>query len=496
MRHVLSLLVSCAALALTASARAAEPPTAFPLDASLTVGETTIRYPHELAAQTKEVAKVCEATFPSRLKALRHFSTLQDKVASRVVELLGCPEHAATVQEIVRQAAAGMALQLDLLRDIRLYREADLLAAGGLHEGYVSLTYQPEADQFYFAFDTHRHLPGGTAPYLFLPLPVRRDGTIGSRGRPFAERLAFLSDSLVSSAPLAAHEAADMLLLADLSLRHPYTRWFNEDVGNWVAWQVVQELAPELKGACHDGFLPDAESRALRDQVNLLNWPQEDLAKPAPSAAEASLESADYAYAGEFFVRLLEKQPPDALARVVGKLKGLTSPDTETIGHATKEATGQDAMALLLEYVPPSVRTGLSSGAPSTLRATAVAGAGGGDYATAVKLLSQLLEMTPANSGAHAYLAVCLRHTRAPRDESEWRIRLAAALSQVQTSMPVSLGNASDPEALYVIGRIAQYSGDLQQAADLYAHLPKDHLDGFIARRELSRQNRPAPGPR
>jgi len=459
------------------------PAFSFPLDASLTVGETTIRYPRELEAQAKTLAAVWEKVVPSRRDALRRPNANQEKVAARIVELLGCPEHGEIVREVMSDTCFMTGVFLDMTRDVRLYREADLRAAGGLHEGPINLIYVPATDKFQLSFQATSTTYPAASGRAFFPGVVRADGTLGSRTDPPEKWVADFFAQDPAMITVGAHEAAESVLTLELHLLHPFARWFNEGVGNWVALQITREFLPESNDRA--AFLPTAESAKLRDQINLLTWAQNYCAKPVGSEAEDALSSAHYRYAAELITRLLAGSPPGTLETILQKLAESPAPDSETICETFREVTGKDARRLLMEYTPPSVREGITAGAPYALRQAATKAIESGDSSQAVKLLSELLTMTPADPDAQVDLAVALRRTKAPRMESEGHLWIAAALAEMQTHAPPEAAGPQDADVWYALGRVAQYRGDKAEAGRWFKRLPETDLEGLEVLREL-----------
>ena len=210
----LSLLLVLATMPLGAFAEGTSPPPGQPLpstglvlDQKLTVGGITVSYPTGLEPQARELMAVCQQVIPPRrekcLAAARAFSD-QKAIAERVADLLGRPDHADAANNIV----SAIASVTEALTDA-----------------------------------------------LFLPLIVRDDGTFRTPpGLGLAEWVAQPIDELVVGSAItlraaAIHQAAEVIL-DGLGCDHPFTRWFSEGVANWVALQVVAQVAPEYLQLC------------------------------------------------------------------------------------------------------------------------------------------------------------------------------------------------------------------------------------------------------
>ncbi len=520
----LSLLFVLAIVPLGAFGEGTSPPPGLPLpstglvlDQKLTVGDITVSYPQGLESQAKELADICQQVIPPRkaryLVAARAFSD-EKAIAQRVVDLLGCADCTdSTYRALSRLAQDSGALVdtlfLPMLSDVRIYREADLRIPGGLHTGVVDLVYDPSADRFMFSMGARITGEGARAPAGkgFMPVIVRDDGTFRSAaGLGPAEDLAgkldetAVSGAIVTRAALI-HEEAEIVLGVS-GFDHPFARWFNEGVANWVALQVVAEVAPEYLQVCREHFLPGREANPLRERINLLAWTQVTYEREFVLAGDSGLDEAHYPYATELVERLLDRQPPGTLARVVARVKGSQSPDSDAICQAFREVTGKDARSMLLEYVPTHVRDGLAQGLPSTKLQEGYAALSADQLPQAAARLKEALEMSPSDPDAHLNLAIIMRRAlRGPQvpdpgteqrrwQESQRHIAIAAVLTKRDASRQFQIHGPVDDEARYALGRAEQFRGRTEEAKRMLSNLPKDHQDAQQALKEIAEEEK------
>jgi len=461
------------------------------LDATLTVGEIVISYPHGLESQARQVAEVCKAVLvPRREKFLAMERGFADgkRTARVLTQMLGCPESEQTATTLIAGTGELAAFVEPMFTDVRLYREADLKASGGVSGGAISLIYLPAEDKFQFQIGYHATGPEGQGPTppaerSFLPVVVKADGTFRAENGLaafVAEMLDFLATETPSRMYFAAIRLGASLLLAQQCGREPFTQWFSEGAAQWATPRVVAEIAPGYAEQCREMLLPDAPSPQARARVNLLAWPFGEDPRPRDARDE---ESAYCAY--ELAERLLRDRPAGTLATIMDKLKSQKPLDTEAILRTLDATLGGDSRSLLLEYVPEAVRTGLKEGRPAKLREEGYQALRDGECSKAVKLLSDALEMTPSDTDMRINLAIAMRRSGIPKQGSERQIRLAAALAQAQASRDLAVQGKADDETRYVLGRAEQLRGRTQEAKEIFSRLPKDHEDAQDALKEL-----------
>jgi tetratricopeptide (TPR) repeat protein len=437
------------------------------------VGDVTISYTEALSPQAQELARVCEEVLLPRRAAYRKLAeALSDekRVAGRVVDLIGCPEVLPVATGVMSKCQPFLDLPLSMFSDLRLYTDSQLKASGGVSEGIMRVVYRAETDSvdMVFAWSSEEGpQPGAT----FFPVPLHDDGTFRTHGQTLAEVIASRFDDTIWMAASALHEAAEGVLCAGLRFHQPFARWFNEGAANWVELAIIAECAPDREAEIRTQQLPTAKDAACRSKVNLLAWPQAAYESGFVLQGEEGLASAHYHYSTECLLRLLDGQPRSAFAAIIAKLKGRPAPDTEAICQAIKEVTGRDAKAMLLEYVPDSVRTGLQTGAPSKLAEQGRAALARGDHDTAAECFFQAMAMTPSDVSLNLDYALALRRAGWGKRDSERHIEIAAALVQYDPERSLAVSGAMDAEAWYVLGRAAQLRGRTQEAKELLSKI-------------------------
>ncbi len=463
------------------------------LTEKLIVGGITISYPRGLESQAQQVAEVCKTVVAPRrekFRAMQRAFSDGARTARVLAQLLGLPEAEGDATRLI--AGVGQvttAFVEPMFADVRVYRESDLKASGGVSGGAISLTYLPREDRFQLQMGIQASALEGAGVKLptersFLPVLVRDDGTFRNAEKGPAAGVGDMLDIFAGGLALHTHFAsiqmAANLLLARQCGPQPFTRWFHEGVAQWATPRVVQEIAPDYVQQCREVVLPEAPTPEARARVNLLAWPSGEDPRPRDAKDE---ESAYCAY--ELIERLLRDRPPGTLAAVVGKLQGQEPLDTEAILRALDTVLGGDSRSLLLEYVPDSVRTGLREGRPAGLREEGYRALTAADYGTAVKLLSDALEMAPSDADMRVNLAIAMRRSGIPRQGSERQIRLAAVLAQAQPGREFALQGKADDETWYVLGRVAQVQERTKEAKELLGKLPASHTDGQAALKDL-----------
>jgi hypothetical protein len=471
------------------------------LDATLTVGETVVSYPRGLESQAQQVAEVCKTVVAPRrekFRAMERGFSDGKRTARVLTRLLGCPESEQTATPLIAGVGEVAAFVEPMFTDVRVYREADLKASGGVSSGSISLRYLPAEDKFQFQIGFHASAPAGQglkqpAERSFLPVVVKADGTFRAE-KGLAASVGEMLDALATETSLRAHFSAirlgASLLLAEQCAREPFTQWFSEGAAQWATPRVVAEIAPAYAEQCREVLLPDAPTREARARVNLLAWPfGED-----PTPRDARDEECAYC-AYELIERLLRDRPAGTLAAIMGKLKGQQPLDAEAILRALDATLGGDSRSLLLEYVPESVRAGLREGRPAKLREEGYLAIRHGDSVKALKPLSDALEMTPSDPDMRINLAIAMRRTgHFGPQQPERQIRIAAALAQCQPDREFALVGKADDETWYVLGRVAQIRERTDEAKALLSRLPASHADGQAALKELEVAGKPPAG--
>jgi hypothetical protein len=511
MRRALGWSAACLVLALASSAAAAATAVSFEgqtpsrtgpvLDQKLVVGDITISYPTGLDSQAQQVAEVCRTVVTPRLEKFRAIArSFSDPRSSAraLTRLLGCPEEEESAAALMAEVGEVITFLEPMYTNVRIYREADLKASGGVSGGAVSLAYIPAEDRFQFQVDFHTTRSEGqdlrSPPReSFLPVVVRDDGSFRAQ-QGLAAHMGGILDNLATPGALNVNFAVIRLAASALLIRRcgpdPFTQWFSDGVAQWVTPRVVQEIAPDYAAQCREMLLPNAPTPEARARVNLLAWPLGEDPRPQDAKDE---ECAYCAY--ELMDRLLRDRPAGTLAAIMDKLKDQKPPDTEAILRALDAVLGVDSRSLLLEYVPEPVRTGLREGRPAKLREEGYQALRDGEYSKAVKLLSDALEMTPSDADMRVNLAIAMRRSGIPKQGSERQIRLAAALARDWADREFALQGKADDETWYVLGRIAQQREKIPEAEALFGRLPASHADGQAALKQIEAAENPRAGP-
>lgn len=455
----------------------------------LKAGDITVTYPAGLEDRAREVADFATRNIlPIRDQFLRTRKALSDndKVSKRIVEWIGYPEGQKEAKKVLLEYSEAMDAMATLYTDIRLYRESDVKASGGVKDGSVSLSYDPSDDSFQSNWQaTSDQSP--EARTAFLPIAVGEDGRYN--GKPIDEMPKHLDETALGMLP-AIHEAAESVLLLGLKLHHPYARWFNDGASNWVMMQVTREFTPDLYEQCVTSAMPDEEAKSLRPKINLLAWPQVDYCPRNPSEEEIRLNGACYAYATEAIDRMLRDLPPDTLAKVIRKLKGQHRPNTDAICAAIKEVTARDAKAILLEYVPDRIKSDRAQNVNVALYEQAKRLVGEADYAGMVRLLTASIEIEPNDPDAHFNLAWAMRKARMPKDDSERQAKIAAGLLSSKQPHEFSYFEVDD-DSMYILGRVLMRAGNDKQARKMFEQVTEhasDPADAKAALEELDKK--------
>jgi len=461
------------------------------------VGGITISYLSGLQTQANEVAGICQQVLVPRFAAYRKLTAAiyqGNSVVGRITDLLGCPDASDLAGAIMSRCATVSDLPLIMFGDLHLYRDSDLKASGGLAEDFVRITYRPRDDIFDWTFN-YNTANGAPPTTLFFPVLVHDDGTFRTHGQPIAEAMTQHFDDFAPLFASGPHEAAEFALASRLRSFHPFARWFNEGVANWVQLQIISEFAPDFEAAFRSAMLPTPGVASLRPKINLLAWPQTDYESPIVLEGEEGVTSACYQFSTEAITRMLQDQPPGTLAKIVEKLKDRPAPDSDTICRAVQEVTGKDAKAILLDYIPERVRTGLEQDAPRRLSDQGREWLSQHDDRAALSF-NQALEMTPSDPYLHLLFALATRRAGWAPFEAERHIAIAAALVQYDPDRAFTLPGEMDDEAWYVLGRLAQFRGQTEQAKAILQKLPPTHADAQAALKELAEsENTESPSP-
>jgi hypothetical protein len=437
------------------------------------VGDITISYPPGLETQANDLANISNNTLLPRLEKFRRLEgvfTDSDRVARRIGEILGTPEHVGLARDLLAEMAVTVDAVVTQFTNLRVYRDSDLRAAGGLKEGPVEIYLDRRTNFFASTFIIGSNTRD-FAKKVFLPIVVNDDGTFQTSGS-LEQNLARYFDQLSVMPVGPFHEATEKILIEGLKLYHPFTRWFNDGVANWVSLKVISEQAPETRETFEGVFLPGGNDESLRPKINLLTWTQEAYQKQSLTPEEERVEEVSYRFATKSIDQMMAGKPSDTLAKVIGKLKGKPKPDTDTICAAIKEVTGVDFKSILLEYVPEDVRKGIASGEAGRLLAEARSAYAGKDLKRIEGLLDRALEMDPGNPDARFNLAFVMRKLGMPKPESERQLAITFALVESSGGEhDLDPLDKDDPEAVYLLALLTHAAGDPEKAKSLLRDL-------------------------
>jgi hypothetical protein len=451
--------------------------------------DITVCYPEGLESQAKDVCETADKVItPKIAEFLSAAKTLQyDKIVDRIVTLTGCPDRRESLQKLCLGCRQLLDAEIVMAQNLKLYRESDIRKTGKLKDGIVEIDYNQDEDTFGYTISIERNARSNQK--AFMPIVVRNDGSIYTNKKTLEDRLAEAIEP--QGLLFVLHETAEFAVV-DTS-HHPYTRWFNEGTANWVMLRLTHEILPNYDQACIEACLPSDSDNSYRPKVNILAWPQNDFDSYNKTIEETAISEACYKFSTQAICKILDGQPADTLAKILGKLKRLTytkTPDTDQICNAISEVTGKYAKSTLLEYVPDEVRNGITNGEYGSLVIRAKQKLRDKDYASGIKQLYLYLSMKPCDPEARFDLAWALRHSDAPKRDSERQIKqLVGCLSVVGAAdlSPID----EDAEAYYVFGRLAQLNRNKTQAEKSFKEairLAPDHADAKAALAELKKK--------
>ena len=456
---------------------------------TLKAGDVTISYPSGMEQQAKDLAKVAEAVAPERIARAKHIRDAfadPKAITKKITDLMGCPESTDSGIKVVSAFSKVLDVYSGIFTDFRIYRESDLKASGGLSEGPVRLIHDPKTGEF----TTNLSFGSSMNPSdkAFTPFVVRDDGSFATRTLPLDAYVTQRLDDDLWGMLAPIHETTESILVRDLGIGHPFSRWFNEGVGNWVMLTTAAEIEPSIEKQFRPKSLPGPEDSAIKPKINLPAWPNAFLTKQNPTPDEQNLSDANYRFATEAVDRMLRGLPPDTLAKIISKLKAGQDPDSDAICRAVGDVTGRDAKGILAEYTPEHVRVGLKSGEPKLLLDQAKSAMDKNDDAEALKPLDRVAEMTPTDASVHMNLACALRRTGAPKTESERHIKTAAILLSIAGGNPQMVVFGKTADSGYVLGRTIQLVGYTDQAKGIFdrvLEMDPTHADTLAALKEL-----------
>lgn len=276
------------------------------------------------------------------------------------------------------------------------------------------------------------------------------------------------------------HECAEATLIgAGNGFYHPYTRWFNDGVAQWINRRIIRESWPDEPNL-YDKYWPNPAQMNFNSQINLLSWLQltfeKDLGKQASSPVY-------YYYAEKLISNLFDDQPDDALPRVIAIAGKKKNPNTDDLCNVIRSVTNKDPKSALLKYVPDEIRLDLSENRPKLLTEQARCKASSRNYAGVIDDLKKILEITPDDASATFNLTWALRKLHRP--ESEPYLLIASRLT---TEMKDIKPYSDDIDAAYLKGRLCQRWGNFKEARMIFNGLlksDKHYIDASNALKEL-----------
>jgi len=450
----------------------------------LKAGRFSVTYPSGLQPQAVTALRVAQRTLGTKLAGYTELQqALEDrgKTARRIANLLGRPDLASDLQDRLSVAPSMQTVLLAMVTHLRLLRLSDFPSGGTIEEGRMRITVDREKDTLSVEVSGAGH--GDPAPgSVFLPLVYDANGRlIGTdKGEDLAGTLsAYAQSSELWLLPLMLiHEAAESALVSELELHHPFARWFNEGVAQWVVLQLARERAPNSYGAYSKAFLPRSGQQDRR-KANLLSWPQADYAELA-GAGSPDRDALSTAVSTELVCRLFQRQPTGTLAQVLRRIaenrrRGIV-PDSRGVCRAIQQVTRQDAWRMLLEYVPAQVSDGLQHGRRDQLVRSLMQApvAANMQPSAAAVTVRRLLEMEPGSVAARLTRASVLYRLGLSADAAENEIKLAALLAKWLSAAPKPLlYGREDDDSRYVLGRFHQLLGRPDLARRYLAGIPE-----------------------
>jgi tetratricopeptide (TPR) repeat protein len=364
-----------------------------------------------------------------------------------------------------------------IMSEYKLFRESDIRNAGKLKDGPWTLSYMSPSDKLNAFFSANNN---DDLHKSFTPIVINNNGEIESGKTPSESITSGLAmfDSMLFK-PI--HEVTEGVISGELGLYHPFTRWFNEGVANWVMIKVTGEFAPQCYKELCSKSMPHPND-PLRKKINLISWVQGAYQKQSPSEEESNISNNSYDYATEAISRMLDNQPPDALAKILQKLKGKNNPYTDVILAVLHEVTGKDAWNILRDYVPSDVLPLFRQGSMEELSSQAEKLAEQNKYNEVLMIFKRLLETFPYDTNARLDYAWALRKTKQPKEEFERQIRIAGECLQ-NGNVNLSLIK-EDADMHFILGRLMETNKTKDQSKEEYTEalkLDPNHADAKAA---------------
>ncbi|MCL5103813.1 MAG: hypothetical protein M1133_06820 [Armatimonadetes bacterium] len=454
----------------------------------LTDGKVTVSYHAGMEAQAKHILEIAKQSIEPSLDINQRIVDLLsnvDSISKDIANLLGYEEKQAEAKARLTAYKQKSEALIQCFSHIRLIKKADAVATGGVDAGILQVRYSEDKDEFNMTVNLEE-VDSSKVSRTYFPVFVNADGTVRAEKKLGEMAVDFLGSSkAMIIAPV--HDTVGYIMTQGLNLYHPFSRWFNEGVSGWITRQVVTKVDPKLARLANDLFAVGGPSKALREKVNLLAWPQPSFQNRRSDDFDPAIESAQTQYSIEAISNLLGKNGLRDLPKIMREVDFNPNADTDTICVAIKKVTGKDFKTTLMGYVPQAIRDGIQSGEPKKLVARAEGLVQEKKWADAVSKLKLALRMTPDDANMRLNLAWLEREV-GDRLDSEIQVFLAARLLKQGNHSFHLLGESL--EGNYVLGRFAIMMGNLEYAKKFLQPVLEakpDHADAKRAMEEIAK---------
>jgi hypothetical protein len=464
------------------------------------VGEVIITFPPEMKETARSLAVVVWKEMPRHIATLERLRGLyedQEGLSRRICDLLGVPEEQAFIKEYLEHSRFIVEITYRLLTRIRLCRPEELDRVLAEITSRTGGAFRMDGQTLSFGMSEGGP---GTQPNLEAvqaPIPIERQEELDDRAvaRMFSNRFADLSKGVLF-API--HEAVESLLIIRMSLHHPFTRWFNDGLANWVALTISRRLLPDVTREWEEDLLSDRST--VGGRVNLWTWAQNDAALPPdPTDKRASEASAaHYRHATQVFEKLFGDMPDTALSSTIKMLRGTQYPDTETMCGVLQRATGRNARAILMDHVPPRLKGGIASLAVGTLQSETQEKLKNASILSVEGQVHQALELDPNHAVGWLLAAWAARKRGMDPALVDAYVGRAAWLVNTPNGRR-SFPEYQDSAWQFVLWKLAVRAGATDVAASLFARVTAtpgpEERDARAAMKELKKAREAAPAP-
>lgn len=434
----------------------------------------TVTYPPQFETQAQRVLDSVKGPLQSSLEVQHQIIALlndPDSIAREIASLLGAEEKQDETKNRLQAYKEKSQAMVQCFSNIRLLRKSDAVVAGRIDAGVLQARYNDKNDEFQMGMNLAQ-VNASTLKKSYFPVFVNADGTIKGENN-LAGKIEDILGSNKMMGIAAIHETVGYVMAEELRLYYPLARWFNEGVSGWVTRSVVSKIDPKLTETANQLLSVNANSKKMKDKVNLLAWPQTAFLNTKHNDFDTALEAAKTQYSVELITQILGKSGAKDLPRIMGNIKYNGNANTDEICETIKKITGKEAKSMLLGYVPQNVK----DSDPKKLIAQAEALAKEKKWAESAAKLRLALQMTPEDVNARLNLA-WLEREDGERLDSEIQIFLAARLlQQAKYTFHLFVGSV---EGNYVCGRLAILLGNLESAKQFIEPvlaLKPDHAD-------------------